>query len=107
MYRGFHMELGPMAVLRVDAGRRGVRVVVSSRKQQAADQAVFAHIGIDPAAPKILVLKSSVHFRNHFQDLAEEILVVLAPGPNLEDPAALPYAKLRAGVRLRPLGPER
>jgi microcystin degradation protein MlrC len=106
MYKGFHMQLGPMAVLRADAGRRGVRVVVSSRKQQAADQAVFAHIGIDPHGPKILVLKSSVHFRNHFQDLAEEILIVLAPGPNIEDPAALPYRKLRAGVRLRPLGPE-
>jgi microcystin degradation protein MlrC len=106
MYKGFHMQLGPMAVLRADSGRRGVRVVVSSRKQQAADQAVFAHIGIDPAAPKILVLKSSVHFRNHFQDLAEEILIVLAPGPNIEDPAALPYKKLRVGVRLRPLGPE-
>ncbi len=106
MYKGFHMQLGPMAVLRADAGRRGVRVVVSSRKQQAADQAVFTHIGIDPATPKILVLKSSVHFRNHFQDLAEEILVVLAPGPNIEDPAALPYKKLRPGVRLRPLGPE-
>jgi microcystin degradation protein MlrC len=106
MYKGFHMQLGPMAVLRADSGRRGVRVVVSSRKQQAADQAVFAHIGIDPAAPRILVLKSSVHFRNHFQDLAEEILIVLAPGPNIEDPAALPYRKLRAGMRLRPLGPE-
>jgi microcystin degradation protein MlrC len=106
MYKGFHMLLGPMAVLRVDSGRRGVRVVVSSRKQQAADQAVFRHIGIDPTTPKILVLKSSVHFRNHFQDLAEEILIVLAPGPNIEDPAALPYKKLRAGVRLRPLGPE-
>jgi microcystin degradation protein MlrC len=106
MYKGFHMELGPMAVLRVDHGRRGVRVVVTSRKQQAADQSMFAHIGIDPATPKILVLKSSVHFRNHFQDLAEEILIVLAPGPNIEDPAKLPYKKLRAGVRLRPLGPE-
>ena len=106
MYKGFDMKLGPMAVLRVDSGRRGVRVVVSSRKQQAADRAVFQHIGIDPAAPKILVLKSSVHFRNHFQDLAEEILVVLAPGPNIEDPAALPYKHLRAGVRLRPLGAE-
>ncbi|MCW5772594.1 MAG: M81 family metallopeptidase [Rhodospirillaceae bacterium] len=107
MYGGFHMQLGPMAVLRVAAGRRGVRVVVSSRKQQAADQAMFAQIGIDPATPKILVLKSSVHFRNHFQDLAEEILVVLAPGPNIEDPAALPYRRLREGVRLRPLGPVR
>jgi microcystin degradation protein MlrC len=106
MYKGFHMQLGPMAVLRADSGRRGVRVVVSSRKQQAADQAVFTHIGIDPSTPKILVLKSSVHFRNHFQDLAEEILIVLAPGPNIEDPAALPYKRLRAGVRLRPLGPE-
>ncbi len=101
MYAGAHMELGPCAVLRID----GVRIVVVSRRQQPADRAMFAHLGIEPEAVKILVLKSSVHFRGDFQDLAEEILVVAAPGPNIDDPTQLPYRRLRAGVRLRPLGP--
>ena len=57
------------------------------------------------AAAKILVLKSSVHFRADFAPLAEDILVVRAPGPNVADPAELPYKKLRPGVRLNPMGP--
>ncbi len=101
MYAGAHMLLGPCAVLRLG----GVRIVVVSRRQQPADRAMFTHIGIDPAGVKILVLKSSVHFRGDFQDLAEEILIVAAPGPNIDDPAALPYRRLRPGVRLRPRGP--
>lgn len=100
-YRGSRIRLGPMALLRIG----GVRVVVASRKQQAADQAMFSHLGLEPAAQKILVLKSSVHFRADFQDLAEEVLVVAAPGPNIADPAALPYRHLRPGVRLGPNGP--
>ena len=100
-YKGSRMQLGPMALLR--AG--GVRVVVSSRKQQAADQAMFTHLGLDPAAQKILVLKSSVHFRADFQALAGEVLVVEAPGPNLADHYKLNYRNIREGTRLSPLGP--
>lgn len=101
-YGGNRMQLGPMALLRHPSG---VRVVVSSRKQQAADQAMFRHLGIEPAAQSILALKSSVHFRADFGPIAEAVLVVEAPGPNLADPAAQPFTRLRDGVRLRPLGP--
>jgi microcystin degradation protein MlrC len=101
MFSGARMELGPCAVLRIG----GVRIVVVSRRMQPADQAMFTHLGIAPGESKILVLKSSVHFRGDFQPLAEEILVVAAPGPNIDDPTKLPYRRLRPGVRLRPLGP--
>ncbi|MDR6288532.1 microcystin degradation protein MlrC [Inquilinus ginsengisoli] len=101
-YGGNRMQLGPMALLRHPDG---VRVVVSSRKQQAADQAMFRHLGVEPSAQKILALKSSVHFRADFGPIAEAVLVVEAPGPNLADPAAQPFTRLRDGVRLRPLGP--
>ena len=101
-YGGNRMQLGPMALLRHPGG---VRVVVSSRKQQAADQAMFRHLGVEPSAQKILALKSSVHFRADFGPIAEAVLVVEAPGPNLADPAAQPFTRLRDGVRLRPLGP--
>jgi microcystin degradation protein MlrC len=97
-YLGTHMDLGPMACLRTG----GVRVVIASRKQQAADQAMFRHLGIEPAAERILVLKSSVHFRADFGELASEILIVTAPGPSPADPAKLPFRKLRAGVRRSP-----
>ena len=100
-YKGSRMQLGPMALLRIG----GVRVAVSSVPQQAADQAMFRHLGVDPATAKILVLKSSVHFRADFGPLAEDILVVRAPGPNVADPAELSYQKLRRGVRLNPMGP--
>jgi microcystin degradation protein MlrC len=97
-YLGTRMDLGPMACLVLD----GVRIVVASRKQQAADQAMFRHLGIEPARQRILVLKSSVHFRADFGDLASEILIVEAPGPSPADPARLPFRKLRPGVRLSP-----
>lgn len=99
-YRGSRMRLGPMARLEID----GVQVIVAGRKQQAADQEIFRHLGIEPARMKILALKSSVHFRAHFQPIAEEILVVEAPGPAIADPAKLPYRRLRPGVRLTPGG---
>jgi microcystin degradation protein MlrC len=100
-YRGSRMQLGPMALLE----HEGVRVVVSSRKQQAADRSMFRHLGVEPARQKILALKSSVHFRADFQEIAEEILVVASPGPNPADHLQLPYKHLRPGLRLMPLGP--
>lgn len=101
MWGGAHMDLGPMALLRIG----GVRIVVATRKVQAADQAIFRHLGVEPAQERILGLKSSVHFRADFAPIAEDILVVKAPGAMLADPADFPFTRLRPGTRLRPLGP--
>jgi microcystin degradation protein MlrC len=101
MFRGFRMTLGPMALLRQD----GVRVVLASRKCQAADQEMFRHLGVEPARQRVVALKSSVHFRADFQPIAREVLVVRSPGPALADPADFPWTRLRPGLRLRPLGP--
>ncbi len=101
MFLGFRMDLGPMAVLEKD----GVRVVLASRKCQAADQAMFRHVGIEPASERILALKSSVHFRADFEPIAREVLVVVAPGPAKADPTMFTWSRLRKGLRLKPLGP--
>lgn len=93
-YFGCRMDLGPMARVR----RQGVEILVSSRKQQAADQAMFRHLGAEPLDYRVLVLKSSVHFRADFAALADQILVVRAPGVNIADLHALPYRRLRPGV---------
>ena len=100
-YSGARMRLGPMAAL----SRDKVTVVLASKKVQAADQEMFRCVGIDPVRQRVMALKSSVHFRAHFQPIAREILVVAAPGPMPADPAVLPWTKLRRGVRLRPKGP--
>ena len=95
-YRGARMNLGPMALLRSGS----LHVVVASRKQQAADQAMFRHVGAEPSEFDVLALKSSVHFRADFGSIAQRVLVVTAPGPNIANPAALSFKKLRAGVRV-------
>ena len=91
--------LGRCALLRVAPG---VRVVVVSRKMQAHDQEVFRFLGVEPSRQKIVAVKSSVHFRAHFQPIAEAVLVAAAPGPVVADPATLPFTNLRPGIRLRP-----
>ncbi|MBB6093431.1 microcystin degradation protein MlrC [Povalibacter uvarum] len=90
-YLGSRMELGPMALLRTG----DVFIVVASRKQQAADQAMFRHLGAEPAEFSVLALKSSVHFRADFGPIASRVLVVEAPGPNTADPSKLPFTKIR------------
>lgn len=104
MFKGFRMTLGPMALLRSKAAP-GVRVALASRKCQAADKEMFRHLGVEPARERMMVLKSSVHFRADFEPIAREVLVAKSPGPALADPAEFPWKKLRKGLRLRPLGP--
>ena len=99
-YRGVHMQIGPCACLRIG----GVRVVVASDKPQMADQQMYRFIGVEPTTEKILVNKSSVHFRADFAPIAEEILVAKAPGPMLADLAEFPWTRLAAGIRVMPNG---
>ena len=100
-YGGRDMDMGPSACLRIG----DVRVVVGSYKAQLADQAMYRYVGIEPTAQKILVNKSSVHFRADFEPIAEKLLICAAPGPMPADPATLPWKHLRPGIRIKPNGP--
>jgi microcystin degradation protein MlrC len=101
MMHGKWSDVGPTA--RLSLG--GVQVVVSSHKDQMLDRNLYRMAGIEPERMKILVNKSSVHFRADFQPIAEAVLVAKAPGPLLADPADYPWTRLRKGIRLRPSGP--
>jgi microcystin degradation protein MlrC len=100
-YGGSRMDMGPSAALRVD----DVSIVVSSRKAQLADQAMYRFVGIEPTRQAILVNKSSVHFRADFEPIAEKLLICAAPGAMPADPATLPWKRLRRGIRTKPNGP--
>ena len=98
---GREARLGPSALLAID----GVSVVVASKRMQAYDLEIFRHIGLEPTAQKILVVKSTCHFRADFEPIAERVLVAVAPGAHLVDARRYPYKYLRPGVRLEPMGP--
>ncbi len=100
-YRGARMALGLSACLAIE----GVRIVLTSKKTQLADQALYRFVGIEPTAQAILVNKSSVHFRADFTPLAQEILVAAAPGPMIADPSQFAWTRLQRGLRLKPNGP--
>ena len=101
MMHGKWSRVGPSA--RLSLG--GVQIVVSSHKDQMLDRNLYRMAGVEPERMKILVNKSSVHFRADFQPIAEAVLVAKAPGPLLADPADYPWTRLRKGLRLNPLGP--
>ena len=96
MYRGNRISLGPVALL----AQAGVRVIVAGPKMQASEPGLLHHLGLDPAAVPILVVKSSVHFRGAYQAMAKAVLVGRAPGPVTADLRDLTYRRLRPGVRI-------
>jgi microcystin degradation protein MlrC len=99
MAKGNPANHGATALIEVAPG---VSVIVVSQKSQAYDQALFRHVGLEPADCKILVLKSSVHFRADFQPIAEKVIVATSPGPVVVDPSVFPFKNLRPGIRLNP-----
>lgn len=98
MAHGGVLSLGPSACLEID----GVLIAVASGKSQMLDRELFRFLGIEPEAMKLLVNKSSVHFRADFAPIASRILVAKAPGPMAADPADLPWTRLPATMALRP-----
>src|SRR5207249_1440615 len=99
-FGGRVMEMGPSACLRIG----DVRAVVASNKAQLADQAMYRYVGIEPTEQKILVNKSSVHFRADFEPIAETLLICAAPGAMPADTAELPWTRLKPGTRIKPNG---
>jgi microcystin degradation protein MlrC len=101
LFQGVTVNLGKMAHLQIG----GIHVVVASKRTQAADPMYFRIVGIEPEQMKIVVLKSSNHFRADFAPIASVILPVEAPGAVVEDPGKATYQNLRKGIRLIGKGP--
>lgn len=99
---GFQTRLGPTACLEI----AGILVVVASGRIGAQDRELFRMVDVQPEAMKLIVVKSSHHFRADFEQLVQtperDILFALAPGLFPADPAELPWKKLAPGTRLRP-----
>jgi len=100
MMHGVEADIGPSVLLEID----GIEIAVSSYKAQLLDRNMFRIFGIVPEDKTIVVVKSSVHFRADFQDMAAAILVAKAPGAMKADPNDLPWQKIDPDRRLVPMG---
>jgi microcystin degradation protein MlrC len=98
MTAGATARLGPSACVEV----QGIRVLLASAKAQMLDLELFRFLGVEPAAMRLLVVKSSVHFRAAFAPIASHILVARAAGPMAADPGDLPWQHLDPATSPRP-----
>jgi microcystin degradation protein MlrC len=78
----------------------GVQIVLATIRNQAMGTDLFTQLGVDLAAKKIIVVKSSQHFYASFSKLAKQVIYVGAPGAVTVDLKTLPYRRIR-----RPLWP--
>ena len=90
------VRMGAAAAVRI--GR--LDLVLISRRTQTMHRDTFIKLGIDPAAKKIVVVKSSNHFYADFGKFAAKVLYVDCDGPWPHDPFRTPYTRLR-----RPIAP--
>ena len=96
------LELGPCAALECD----GVVVAVAAKRKQMLDLGLFQFLGLEPAQAKVVVVKSSNHYRAAFSplvaDAGHDIIIAKAHAAFAADPADLPYQNLPAGLRKAP-----
>jgi microcystin degradation protein MlrC len=100
MMTGLPGRLGPTAVLDID----DVKVILISYRWQTLDPEMIRFVGIDPLLEKILVVKSTIHYRAAFEPIAKEIIEVDAPGLSSSNLARFEYRRIRRPIF--PLDPD-
>ncbi|AXG05382.1 hypothetical protein DU500_02445 [Haloplanus rubicundus] len=87
MSTGLDVSFGRTALLDVD----GIDVLVGSHRQQPYDPEAFRSQGITPERERVLVLKSTVHYRAAFEPLVGAVREVATPGLCSPDLSAFDY----------------
>jgi microcystin degradation protein MlrC len=82
--------MGDCAAVRVG----DIDVVLPTRRRQAFGTDLFGNLGIDLAARKIVVVKSTNHFYASFAPIAKEVLYVDSGGPLPRDLRTLAFRKI-------------
>jgi microcystin degradation protein MlrC len=94
MLRGLEGRLGTTAVLEVE----GIKVILISHRRQTLDPEMIRCVGIDPLAEKILVVKSTIHYRAAFEPIAHAIVEVDAPGLSSSNLARFTFTRVRRPI---------
>jgi microcystin degradation protein MlrC len=90
----FSEALGDAVAIRTG----GIDIVLNTRRQQVFSPECFTELGIDVTARRLLVVKSSRHFRACFDPIASATFFCDAPGSLNSDLAQLPYVHLRRPI---------
>jgi microcystin degradation protein MlrC len=72
----------------------GIHIVLTNMRTQVVSPEVFSRLGIDPQKMKIVIVKSSQHFRAEFEPIASEIIYCDTPGSLNSDLKNIPYKKV-------------
>jgi microcystin degradation protein MlrC len=94
MLRGVEGRLGLTAVLDVN----DLKIVLISHRRQTLDPEMIRAVGIDPLAERLLVVKSSVHYRAAFEPIARAILEVDAPGLSSSSLGRFAFTRVRRPI---------
>jgi microcystin degradation protein MlrC len=76
----------------------GITVIVNTKRTQCLSLDCFTGLGIDPAAKKVVVVKSMQHFHAAYAPIASEVVYVAAPGALVPEFDKLPYTKIDRGM---------
>ncbi|NBR89027.1 MAG: M81 family peptidase [Rhodobacteraceae bacterium] len=71
----------------------GVHLVINNSRTQCLHPSLFTDLGIDLAAMRAIVVKSSNHFYAGFAPIASEVIHIASPGTLTADFAAIPYTR--------------
>ncbi|MFN3822921.1 MAG: M81 family metallopeptidase [Pseudorhodobacter sp.] len=88
------VPLGDCAVVAFD----GIEVVLNTNRSQSFSPDLFTNLGIDIAARRALVVKSTNHFHGAFAPIAAEILYCAVEGPYPNDPRKTDYRNLTRAI---------
>lgn len=94
MSKGLRVKLGLTAILVI----YDIEVIVTSNRTQPWDLEVYRSNGITPENKKILVVKSTVHYRASYGTIAYKIIDVELPGLSPQSPKMLNYKKCRRPI---------
>lgn len=89
-WAGTRMSLGAACVFRTGA----VDVVLVSLRDQAYSPDLFSNLGVDPAARRLVVVKSAQHFAAGFAALTDQVILAGGGGLLESDFSRIPYRKV-------------
>jgi len=94
MSRGLTMNMGRSGVLRVG----GLDIVVISRHIEPFDPGCFRALGIAPEQRRFVILKSRIHYRVGFRDMARALVECAGRGVCTSDYSELEFRKVRRPI---------
>jgi len=92
--KGLTRNFGRSVVLDIS----GILVIVNSTNVQPSASEIFECVGINPLYMKILVVKSTIHYRASFGRFTDHLIDVQVPGLCPQHPSMVNYKKVKRPI---------